>query len=64
MIGPANCAICHRPLPVAEPVAFVDKQRVIHLECYQSAPAPRQHVGRAWPDSARRLARAPSAAAR
>jgi hypothetical protein len=36
MTGRADCAICRQPLPISGPVAFVDKQRLIHMGCYRT----------------------------
>jgi hypothetical protein len=33
--GSIECSICGRPLPLDGAVAFVDKQRIIHLDCYR-----------------------------
>lgn len=45
----AECSVCRQPLPVGAPVAFMDKQQVIHVRCFP-APAPR-------PSRPRRLTR-------
>ena len=34
----AECVVCHQPLPVGEPVAFMDKGRLIHVSCYRALP--------------------------
>jgi hypothetical protein len=41
MVG-ANCFVCHQPLPLDQPVAFVEKQQVIHTGCYHPAPPRRR----------------------
>jgi hypothetical protein len=55
MTGRADCAICRQPLPTNGPVAFVDKQRLIHMGCYR-APVPlRRGRGRTLHSRGRRL---------
>jgi hypothetical protein len=41
MSASVECSICHQPLPLGEPVAFMDKQKVIHVRCFPTAPGPR-----------------------
>ncbi len=40
-----KCVVCHEPLHLGAPVAFMDKQQLIHLSCYRplssSAATPR-----------------------
>ena len=43
----AECFICHEPLPTGEPIAFMDKGRLIHVGCYRALPPPvHQAAGR------------------
>jgi hypothetical protein len=60
-----ECAKCRQPLPAGEPVAFVDKQRLIHLKCYQPPPpSPMHQLPEGWskPPGRRKLQTVPAPA--
>ena len=47
-----ECSICREPLPTGEPVAFLDKQQIIHVRCYR--PVPRAQIAGQWRSSSMR----------
>ena len=38
---PVECPVCRKLLPAGEPVAFMDKQQLIHVSCYRPSPPTR-----------------------
>jgi len=58
MNASAECPICREPLPVAGPVALVERQRLVHLGCYRPSPQPVRSMAGGLPnDPGKRRAR-------
>jgi RNase P subunit RPR2 len=57
MAGTLDCSVCQQPLPVGEPVAYRDKQQILHVRCYRPAPVARLPLRRS-PGRPRRESRA------